>query len=261
MKRNTHWLFKVIAYSVFFFLVAPLLIVVVTSFGTKSTIEFPITGFTLDWYANVFKTPVFRQSAVTSLWIALISTATAMVIGVPATYYLSRFSTKGRHFLRQYFLSPTFVPALVIGYVLYQLMVIRLNFNLYFALWMGHMLLALPYVIRMVGGGLERFDSSIEEAAWTLGETRWSTFMKVVLPNLTSSMTAAFLLSMINSFNNIPVSLFLSGPGVQLLPVAMMNHVEYNYDPTVSALSVLLMLFTGVLMWLLDRIINISNIV
>ena len=72
----------------------------------------------------------------------------------------------------------------------------------------------------------------------SLGCKKSQTFFKVVLPNITSGVMAAFMLAFINSFNNVPVSMFLTGPGVSTLPITMMNYVEYNYDPTVSALSV-----------------------
>jgi len=78
-------------------------------------------------------------------------------------------------------------------------------------------------------------------------------FVVIVLPNLKPAMTSAFMLSFINSFNNIPVSMYLKGPGMNTLPYAMMNHIEYNYDPTVSALSVMLMGMTLLFMVLLDR--------
>ncbi|MEA5028604.1 MAG: ABC transporter permease subunit, partial [Sphaerochaeta associata] len=79
------------------------------------------------------------------------------------------------------------------------------------------------------------------EAARTLGCPPVKAFVVIVLPNLKPAMTSAFMLSFINSFNNIPVSMYLKGPGMNTLPYAMMNHIEYNYDPTVSALSVMLM--------------------
>ena len=91
------------------------------------------------------------------------------------------------------------------------------------------------------------FDFSIEEAAWSLGCPKGAAFFKVVLPNVTSGISSAFMLAFINSFNNIPVSMFLSGPGVSTFPSTLMNYIEYNYDPTVSAVSVLLMAATVVL--------------
>ena len=82
------------------------------------------------------------------------------------------------------------------------------------SLLLGHFLVVLPYIIRIVGSSLEQFDFSIEEVAWSLGCNKIKTFFKIVLPNITSGISAAFMLAFINSFNNIPVSMFLKGPGI-----------------------------------------------
>lgn len=116
----------------------------------------------------------------------------------------------------------------------------------------------LPYIIRVVGSSLEQFDFSIEEAAWSLGCNKVQAFFKVVLPNITSGISAAFMLAFINSFNNIPVSMFLKGPGISTLPTTLMNYIEYNYDPTVSAVSVLLMLATIVIMFIVEKTLGIA---
>ena len=122
----------------------------------------------------------------------------------------------------------------------------------------GHFMVTLPYVIRVVGSSMEQFDFSIEEAAWSLGCPKTAAFFKVVLPNVTSGISSAFMLAFINSFNNIPVSMFLSGPGVSTFPSTLMNYIEYNYDPTVSAVSVLLMAATVIIMVVVDRTLGIA---
>ncbi|WP_331835968.1 hypothetical protein [Erysipelothrix piscisicarius] len=77
--------------------------------------------------------------------------------------------------------------------------------------------------------------------------------MKVVLPNIKDALVSASIMGFINSFNNLPVSMFLKGPGMNTLPGALMNHIEHNFDPVVSALSVILMAFTMVLMFVMDK--------
>lgn len=104
------------------------------------------------------------------------------------------------------------------------------------------------------------FDFSIEEAAWSLGCPKGAAFFKVVLPNVTSGISSAFMLAFINSFNNIPVSMFLTGPGVSTFPATLMNYIEYNYDPTVSAVSVLLMAATVLIMVIVDRTLGIASL-
>ena len=154
------------------------------------------------------------------------------MVGIPAAYALARSGMKGRGLLKSIFLSPTIVPGIVIGFIMYQCLILTLRIPVFTGLLAGHFMVTLPYVIRVVGSSMEQFDFSIEEAAWSLGCPKTAAFFKVVLPNVTSGISSAFMLAFINSFNNIPVSMFLSGPGVSTFPSTLMNYIEYNYDPT-----------------------------
>ncbi|MDE1549143.1 ABC transporter permease [Jeotgalibaca caeni] len=248
------------ALLVFLFLFFPLLIIVITSFGENPTIQFPIEGFTFKWYANVFQVSGFLSSFWLSIRVSFLATLLALAVGVPSAYALSRHSFPGRKALKNFFLSPTIIPGVVVGFSMFQFIVIRLQLPIFQGLLLGHFLISLPYIIRVVGSSMEQLDFSLEEAAWTLGSTKLKTFFQVVLPNITSGIFASFMLAFINSFNNIPVSQFLSGPGVTTLPTNLMSYIEYNYDPTVSALSVLLMLGTILLMVLIEKTLGLASI-
>ena len=126
------------------------------------------------------------------------------------------------------------IPAIVVGFSLFQFLLVKLNLTVTSSLLIGHTLVIIPYIIRVVGSSLEVFDYAIEEAAMSLGCKKSQTFFKVVLPNITSVVMAAFML-------------------------AMMNYVEYNYDPTVSALSVILMILTIGIMYILEKTLGLSN--
>ena len=256
MRKNKFLTFY--ACLVFGFLFLPLAIIAVTAFNTASTISFPISGFTFKWFANVFATKSFLSGFQLSFMLAIVATLIALLVGVPAAYALSRNSVRGKKLLKSFFLSPTIIPGIVVGYSLYQFIVLKLKLPVMQGLLIGHFLVVLPYVIRVVGSALEQFDFSIEEMAWTLGCGKAQAFFKVVLPNISSGIVAAFMLAFINSFNNIPVSMFLSGPGVRTLPTALMNYIEYFYDPTVSAVSVLLMAATIAVMVVVEKTLGIG---
>ena len=243
---------------VFAFLFLPLLIIAVTAFGNEPTIMFPIHGFSLEWFEKAISSQSFQKAFGLSLQIALLSTIAALIVGIPAAYALSRYSVKGKKFIKNFFLSPTIVPGIVVGYALFQFVVIKLKFPIYEGLLLGHFLVVLPYIIRVVGGSLEQFDYSIEEVAWSLGCPKFQAFFFFFLPNISSGIISSFLLAFINSFNNIPVSMFLSGPGISTLPASLMSYVEYNYDPTVSAVSVLLMVATVIVMFVVEKTLGIS---
>ncbi len=250
----------IIAIFVFLFLFLPLLLIIITSFGTESAIKFPIKGFTLDWYLNVFQTESFISGFKLSLTIGVLATLLALLIGIPISYVLNRYKITGKSQFKSFFLSPTIIPGIVVGYVLFQWIVIKLGFSVFIGLLIGHFLISLPYIIRVVGSSLEKMDVSVEEAAWTLGCTRQKAVIKIVLPNISSGIFASFMLAFVNSFNNVPVSMFLSGPGVNMLPTSILSFMEYNYDPTVSALSVIIMLLTVVMMVIIEKTLGLASI-
>lgn len=252
--------FVIFAGLVFAFLFVPLILILVTAFGTRDVIEVPIHGFTLKWFVNVFQSPAFVSSFLFSLKLAVLATVLALLVGIPAAYALSRYRIRGKNLLKSFFLSPMIIPGSVVGYSLYQYLIIRMGMTNFTSLLMGHFLISLPYCVRIVGSSLEQFDFSVEEVAWSLGCDKTRTIFQIVLPNVTSGISSAFLLSFIGSFNNIPISMFLTGPGNQTLPTALMNYIEYYYDPTVSAVSVLLMLMTIILMFIVEKTLGIASL-
>lgn len=234
--------------------------IVITAFGSNATIDFPIHGFTFRWFANVFAQPDFVSGFEMSFLVAIVASILALIIGIPVVYALTRYHIHHQAWFQALFLSPTFIPEIVIGFALYQAMVIFVQLPLLVTLIIGHFLLCLPYVIRLVTASMTMLDVHVEEAAMVYGCSRGKTFMTVILPSIRSSVVAAFMLSFINSFNNIPISLFLNGPNLNMLPTSILNYLQNNYDPTVSAISVLLMLFTVVLMVLVEHFIGLSNL-
>lgn len=257
--RKNKWL-TMLAIVVFLFLFLPLIIIVVTSFGTEAIITFPIKGFTIDWYIMALTSKAFMSSLQLSLIIGVVATLIALIVGIPSAYVLSRDRFKGKKFLNTFFLSPTLIPGIVVGYSIFQMIVVNLRLPIIPGLIIGHFLISVPYVIRVVGSSMEQVDVSIEEAAWTLGCTKKRAFVIVLLPNIVSGIFAAFMLAFVNSFNNVPVSMFLSGPGVTMLPTTLLSYMEFNYDPSVSALSVILMFVTIGVMVVIEKSTGLASI-
>lgn len=259
MKDNR--VMKWIATISFAFILIPLVMIMMTAFSDSSVIRFPIEGFTFRWFKQVFNSRSFMSGLKISFLLAIVSSVFALLFSLPIVYALYRRKTRWNQFLLNYFLSPSLVPGIIVGFLLFKVFVLQFHFPLWFALLLGHLLLVMPYSIRILSAGLSEFDVSLEEAAWSLGCGRVKAFYYVLLPHLKSSILGALLMSFITSFNNLPVSMFLKGPGVNTLPVALMNHLEYHFDPSVSALSVLLMVITFVLMRVFDRFFSIEKII
>lgn len=251
---------SVVGFLVLVILVVPLLIVIVTSFGQESAISFPIKGFTFDWYKNVFQQPDFVEGLKMSSIVAILASFLALLVGTPIVYVLTRFDIHHKDWFQTIFLSPALIPEIVIGFALYQALVISLQLPLFISLIVGHFLLCLSYVVRLITAGMMEFDESIEEAAWMVGYDKLTAFFKVVIPNIKQSVVAAFILSFITSFNNIPISLFLNGPDLNMLPTSILNYLENNYDPTVSAVSVILMIITALMMIIVEKYLGLNKL-
>lgn len=257
MKNNNKFL-TAFAVLVYMFLLGPLVIIVGSSFGPDSFLVFPPRGFSLQWFANIFKVEMFLKTFRISMELAGLGTVFALILGVPAAYAVSRYKFKGKNILNSIFLSPVLIPGIVLGFSLLKHLVIVYDFPIYTSLLIGHTIILLPYIMRVISSSLSNFDYSVEEAAMSLGANRLKTFFIVVFPNIRSGVIAAFILAFINSFNNVPVSVFLSGPGVSTLPIQMLTYVEYNFDPTIAALSVVLMVLTVVLMMIVEKTLGLS---
>ncbi|WDV46300.1 ABC transporter permease [Clostridiaceae bacterium M8S5] len=257
MKRK-NWFLTIIAVVVYMFLLAPLVIITGAAFGKDSFLRFPPNGFTFKWVQNIFNVEMFIRAFYISIKVAVISTTIAMIIGIPVAYALSRFNFKGKSIVQGIFITPVIVPGIVLGFSLMNFLIIKHELPVFMSLLLGHTIIILPYIIRVISSSLDNFDYSIEEAAMSLGCNQAKAFFTIVLPNITSGVLAGFILAFINSFNNVPMSIFLIGPGISTLPIQMMSYVEYYFDPTVAALSVVLMIITAVLMFIVEKTLGLN---
>ncbi|OLV16948.1 ABC transporter permease [Deinococcus marmoris] len=250
----------IILYLTLVFLVGPFLVVFIAAFGGEPTLKFPPTSFSTQWFTKVFEVESFRSSFLTSLGLGLMSTSLALALGIPVAYALSRFRLPGAVVIQTVLTSPALVPGLVVGLALLQYF-INLGGSVYPSLLAAHTALLLPYVVRVVSTSLINLKPDIEEAAISLGASRLTAFRLVVLPNIRGGVAAAAVLAFITSFDQVAVSLFLTGPGVSTLPISMLTFMEYNYDPTIAALSTLLIIFSIGLVLVFERVLGLSRYV
>jgi putative spermidine/putrescine transport system permease protein len=243
---------------VFLFLVGPLVIVVGAALSDTTYLTFPPQGLSLRWFENIFAIDAFRRTIMTSLQIAVISTFVALLIGIPASYAMSRYRIQLPGWLSTLFVLPVLVPELVLGFSLLKNLAFQFNAPIYLSLIIGHTILILPYVVRVVSASLASFDFSIEEAAISLGSPPLKTFFTVLLPNVRSGVIAAFILAFITSINDVSISIFLTGPGISTLPIQLLAHMEQFFDPTVASVSVMLMVLTVAVMAIVERTLGLT---
>jgi len=258
MMSRTHPLLVAFAGLTFIFLIGPLIIIIGTALSDTTFLTFPPQGLSLRWFENIFDIAAFRSTMVTSFLLAVGGTALSLLIGVPAAYAMARYRVELPKFLPNVFVLPILVPEIVLGFSLMKSVATGLGFPIFTSLLIGHALLVLPYCVRVVGASLNSFDFSIEEAAVSLGCPRWKSFFTVVLPNVRAGVIAAFILAFITSINDVSISIFLTGPGISTLPIQLLAHMEQFFDPTIAAVSVLLMGVTVAVMAVVEWTLGLT---
>lgn len=243
------------------FLIGPFAIIILAGLSAGDFMTFPPDGLSLKWYIKVFTVESFRDSFILSMILAVFGTLAALILGIPAAYAISRYKIPYGETIKTIVAAPIIVPGIIVGLALLRYFVVPLNVTVTLALFMAHTALVLPYAVRVVSSSLNNLRSDMEEAAVLLGCSRLGAFTRVVLPNIQSGVLAAFILGFVTSFNQVPVSLFLSGPGVRTLPIDMLSYMEITYDPSVAALSALLAFLSVAIVFIAEKFLGFSRYV
>jgi putative spermidine/putrescine transport system permease protein len=230
---------------VFLYLLGPLVIVIGAAFGTTNFLAFPPHGFTLHWFGEALANPRYSGSFATSLIVAAASTVLSVAIGLPASYALARLDFPGRNTIEAVLLMPLVLPALVLAIGL-TVLFSSIGFSAgTVRLVVAHLVICTPYVIRVTVPVLRRMDAALEEAARNLGASPVQAFFLVTLPVLRPGAIAAATLAFVASFDELNLAIFLANPRAPTLPVAIYSAIQIGIDPTVCALSAILILLVG----------------
>jgi putative spermidine/putrescine transport system permease protein len=254
--------------TVLTFLAAPIVIIVLTSFTTTSTVEFPPVGFSLMWYKRLLDTlrglpgtrPGLADAIWFSTWLGLLVACICTVTGSLAALALHKFSFYGKTIFRDIFLLPLTFPSLILGIgLLVTFSNLRL-FDPFTRLLIGHVIVALPYVLLSVGASLAIYEEEVEEAARSLGAGALQTLWYITLPLTRTGIIAGAMFAFVNSFDNFTVSFFLSIGSAQPLPMWIYQVVIYGYDPLIAAVSVFLLGMTVAAVVLLERLVGLRRV-
>ncbi len=254
------WLGRLYAAAMMLFLASPLIMVVVLSFNAGDYIVFPPDGLSLRWYHQLFDNPDLVSEFSLSVELALAATAIAILIGTPLSIALVRHRVPGKAMLRMMALSPLVLPEVLLGLALLQFSAMRLHQNPSLGvLLIGHVILVLPFVVQLVSAALTGLNREKEDAAATLGASPTRVFWHVVLPGISSGLSSATLLAFIFSFDNVAVSLFLSSPGRITLPVQLYEQATFSSDPSLAAISTVLIVVGLATICLLGRLRGVER--
>ncbi len=245
---------------VYLYLLAPILIVIPVSFSSAAYLVFPPRGFSLRWYANFFSLRELTDALALSARLAVTVMVAATVIGTMAAFALVRYRVPCRNAVRTLLMSPMVLPGVVLG-IGFLIFFSRMRaIHTFWSLFLAHLVVTLPYVIRTVSATLVGFPRVLEEAGASLGASPLSVLRTITLPILKPGILAGAIFAFIVSFDELVISIFLTGPKLSTLPVQIYNYIEFTSDPTIAAISVILVLFTVTAVSLLERFVGFSMV-
>lgn len=238
------------------YMLAPIIFVVLNSFNSASYNVFPPEGFSLRWYQNALSVPRFRGAFVNSVVVALGATGLSLVLGTMSARVLTRYRFTGQSFLRTFFFAPVLVPRIALGAALFLLYIRVGLYGGRFGLVVAHSLLGLPFVISIMTAVMYNIDRSQEEAAQDLGCGPIESFFRVTLAQLRAGLIVSAVFAFMMSFDELETSLFLVRPENNTLPIEMFLYVQEQQNPTLAALSSMLIALTVVLVLALVPILK-----
>lgn len=257
-RRLNRFVLALCCIGVLVFLSLPVLIVVPMSFSDSTSLRFPPEGFSLRWYVQVFSDPRWVQAMQTSLVLALLSSAFALVLGGLAAYGLTRGRFRGRITVQSNFISPMVIPTVVTAVALYFALAHIGMLGSFAGLLLGHTLLGVPYVVLILSVALRSFDIRIEQVAFTLGASWFTMVRRVLVPNLLPSIVAAWIFAFVTSFDEVVLTTFIAGT-YETVPKRMFNELVLQVNPSITAIATLLIAVSLVLMAIAARLVNRSK--
>ena len=244
LSRGVLW---VGALLVIAFLAVPAFFVIPVSFTEASFLSWPPRGFTLKWYAAVFESPVWAVAIGRSFLVASLAAGLAMLLGVPAAFYLVRRARHARTVLFAFMVSPMIIPHIIIAVSLFYLYAKLSLVGTTIGLVLGHAVIAIPFVVITVMAVIKNYDQRLDQAAWTLGATKPRTLWHVTIPLLRTGLIAAFMFAFIISFDELTIALFVTGGEFTTLPKQMWDDALLRVSPMLAAVATLLLIFMSAL--------------
>jgi putative spermidine/putrescine transport system permease protein len=254
----------VVTAAVYLFLLAPFAVVCLASLdGSQAPFaSFPPRQLSLSWYGRI--APKFFAALWVSLAVGGVTAVISGVIGTAAAFGIVRGTTRGRAVIEALFRLPLQVPFVVTGVVFLQfyyrladLVGVNAAGSLP-GLIVAHVFVTIPYSVGTVAAVLARFNRSLEEAADSLGATPWATFRQVTFPVIRPGIFAGTLYAFIVSFGDVPVAIFLSASGRATLPVEIFQSLQFDFDPSVLAMSTVVVALSVLLVVVMQRAVGVD---
>ncbi|SVC49920.1 uncharacterized protein METZ01_LOCUS302774 [marine metagenome] len=252
-KRRRRWdpgnvAIGIAAASALGFLYGPIITLMVFSFNDNPITKLPLTGWTLQWYYKALTNPDLLAALWNSVIVAAAAVVICLAIGIPTAFALDRFDFRGKTIFRRLVILPITLPGIITGVSIlafFSMMEVRLS------LWtviVGHGTALTAIVVTNVFARLQRFDRRIEEASADIGARPWQTFIFITLPNIRSAVIGSSLIAFTVSFDEIPVTYFLTGRD-NTLPMYIWSVIRRGITPEINAIGTIIVAFSMVLIF------------
>jgi putative spermidine/putrescine transport system permease protein len=232
---------------VFVFLLAPIFAIVPLSFSSGSMLVYPLPGFSTRWYAEALGDPRWRVGLLNSMWIGAWATLFATVLGTLAALALARQRAWWAQLAKAIALSPMIVPVVVIAvgtYFFFSPYKLVASFT---GLVLAHTVIAVPFVLITVLATVEQLSPNLARAATSLGANPTTTFFRVTLPLIAPGVASGAVFAFATSFDDVVLSIFLSGPEQRTLPREMFSGIRDKIEPTLMAVATMMIAFSSAL--------------
>jgi putative spermidine/putrescine transport system permease protein len=251
-----------LAYHTLFvaFMLAPILVVCVVAFTPEGYLSFPTHSWSLRWFRAIARYPEFIAAFWRSLGLGALSSAVAVAISVPAALAIARYRFAGREAMSALFMSPLMIPHIVLG-VAFLRFFTQVGLGGTFAgLVLAHIVIVLPFALRLTLASAIGLDRAIEHAAISLGASEWTVLRRITLPLVAPGLISGWALAFINSFDEVTMTVFVSAPGTVTLPVQMFLYIQDNIDPLVTSVSACVIAITVAALVALDRAYGLERL-
>ncbi|SDD81779.1 spermidine/putrescine transport system permease protein [Paracoccus isoporae] len=231
---------RVYAIAYLLFLYAPILLLPLFAFNSGTIIAFPLKGFTTDWFSQMVADATLRRAFTNSMIIAVSSAVLATSLGIFAARASTRYNFPFKGGIMGLIMVPLVLPEIIVAMsLLVVLLAIGVELSI-FTVILGHTLLCMPYAIAILSTAFNSLDQSLEEAAYDLGETKWSAFRLVILPLVMPGIISALLMSFTISLDEFIIAFFLAG-NEPTLPTYIFSQLRFPKSvPVIMALGTVL---------------------
>ncbi len=252
---------RVVTVAMLTLMLAPIVLVVWMSFTPLAYFVLPTTSFSLRWYREALAYPGFIDGFMLSAELAAIAALLAVTCAFLAAYGLARYPLPGKAALLAFFTSPLLVPAVVFGIAALQF-VNRIGlYNRLVGLVLAHMVVVTPYAIRTLHTALAAVPEEMEWAAMALGAPRLRMLTRITVPLCARGLITAFLFCFLLSFSEVTMTIFMTGPALQTLPIRIYSYMSDRIDPMVAAVSSLVVFVSLLVVFALSAVQGVRRMI